>query len=265
MRLASSSSSTGSVNSMPLSATGRPSSKRTVTSSRLIVHVVAPEGHAHDRLHDADAARQVLEVLGLVRGAEHVRIGRVRLLGRHLVGEAGLLHELRHLGAAAEFVDEGLVEPRLVDLERRVGEQPVAVEALDVVALVGAAVAPDVDVVFLHRRDQQRAGHGATDRRGVEVGESRGRDVERAALQGHDALGDQLRAAVDQARLLGAVEQRLARDLVVVRLVGLAEVGGVRARDRALLAHPEQGGTGVEPAGKGDADSLADGQALKNG
>ena len=48
-------------------------------------------------------------------------------------------------------------------------------------------------------------------------------------------FGDELRAAVDQPRLLGAVLQRLARDLVVVGLVGLAEVGGVGVRDRALL------------------------------
>ena len=40
---------------MPLSATGQPSSKRTVTSSRLDGDVVAPEGDAHDGLDDRDA------------------------------------------------------------------------------------------------------------------------------------------------------------------------------------------------------------------
>jgi hypothetical protein len=35
-------------------------------------------------------------------------------------------------------------------------------------------------------------------------------------LQRGDALLDKLRAAVDQPRLLGAVQHRLARDLVVV-------------------------------------------------
>ena len=82
--------------------------------------------------------------------AEDVGVGGVGLLGGHLVGEAGLLHEGRHFGAAAELVDEGVVEPGLVDLQVGVDEQAVAVEALDVVALEGAAVAPDVDVVFLH-------------------------------------------------------------------------------------------------------------------
>ena len=177
---------------------------------------------------------ELLEVLGFVRRAEDVRVGRVRLLDAHLVGEAGALHVLGHLLAAAELVDERLIEPRLVDAQRRVGEQAVAIEPLDVVALERAAVAPDVDVVVLHREDEHRAGDGAADRRGVEVGDAGGRDVERAALQRGEALGHELRAAVDQARLLGAVLQRLARNLVVVRLVRLTEVGGVGVRNRAL-------------------------------
>ena len=77
--------------------------------------------------------------------------------------------ELAHLGPAAELVDELLVEPRLVDPQRRVDEQAVAVEALDVVALVGGAVAPDVDAVVVHRPHEQRAGDGPPERRRVEV------------------------------------------------------------------------------------------------
>jgi hypothetical protein len=147
----------------------------------LDLDVVAPERAAHDRLHDLHAAVQVLQVLRLVGGAEHVGVGGVGLFGRHLVAEAGLGHEGRHFGAAAEFVDEELVEPGLVDLQARVGQQAVAVEALDVVALEGAAVAPDVDVVLLHRRHQHRAGDGPAQRRGVEVGDAGGGDVEGAA------------------------------------------------------------------------------------
>ena len=182
-----------------------------------------------------------------------------------MVREAGLVQVLRHLLAAAELVDELLIEPRLVDAQVRVGEQAVAVEALDVVALERAAVAPDVDVVFLHRDDQHRAGDGAAERRGVEVGDAGGGDVEGAALQRRDPFGDQLRAAVDQPRLLGAVLQRLARNLVVVGFVGLAEVGGVGVGDRALGAHPVQRRAGVEAAGERDADLLAGGKTLKNG
>jgi hypothetical protein len=84
------------------------------------------------------------------------------------------LHEGGHLGAAAELVDESGVEPGLVDLEVGIDEQAVAVEALDVVAFEGGAVAPDVDVVLLHGGDQHGAGDGAADGRGVEVGDAGG-------------------------------------------------------------------------------------------
>ena len=264
MRLASIIICTASLNVMPFSATGWPSSKRTVTSSRLTGDVVAPRRDAHDRLDDRDAGVEPLEILGFVRGAEHVRVGRVRLLGAHVVRQADLSHVLRHLGAAAELVDERLVEPRLVDAQARVGEQPVAIEAFDVVALERAPVAPDVDVVFLHRADEHRAGDRAADRRRVEVRNAGGGDVKRAALQDRQSLGDELRAAVDEAGLFGAVLQRAPRNLVVVRLVGLTEVRGVGVRDRALAAHPVQRRARVEPARERDADAFAGRQFLKN-
>jgi hypothetical protein len=88
--------------------------------------------------------------------------------------------------------------------------------------------------------------------------------MEGAALQRGNAFGSQLAAAVDQARLLGAVLQGLARDLVVVRLVGLAQVGGVGIGHGALLAHPVQRGAGVQAAGERDADLLADGKVLED-
>ena len=84
------------------------------------------------------------------------------------------------------------------------------------------------------------------------------------ALDGGDAFAHQLRAAVDQAGVFGAVGHGLAGDVVVVALVGLAEVGGVGAGDGALGAHPVHGGAGVQPAGEGDADAFADGEVLKD-
>ena len=66
--------------------------------------------------------------------------------------------------------------------------------------------------------------------------------------------------AVDGAGDLGAVLQRAGRDAVDVGLVVLADVGGVGARDGALVAHPGDRDRGVEAAGEGDADALADGQ-----
>ena len=174
------------------------------------------------------------------------------------------MHEVGHLGAAAELVDEGGVEPGLVDLEVGVDEQAVAVEALDVVALEGGAVAPDVDVVFLHGGDEHGAGDGAADGRGVEVGDAGGGDVEGAGLERGDAFADELVAAVDEAGFFGAVLEGLAGDVVVVGLVGLAEVGGVGVGDRALLLHPVEGGGGVEAAGEGDADFLAEGEGFED-
>ena len=173
-------------------------------------------------------------------------------------------HVLGHFLAAAELVDEGLVEPGLVDAERGIGEQAVAVEALDVVAFEGAAVAPDVDVVFLHGDDEHGAGDGASDGRGVEVVHAGGGDVEGAGLQGGDAFGHELLAAIDEARFFGAVLQGAARDLVVIGLVGLAEIGGVGIRNGALGAHPMDGGAGIEAAGESEADFFAGRQVLKN-
>jgi hypothetical protein len=227
--------------------------------------IVFPEGHAHDRVDDLHAGGELFQVFGLVRGAQHVGVGRVGFFGRHLVAEAGLGHEGRHLGAAAQLVDEQLVQPGFVDLQIRVGQQAVAVKALDVVALEGAAVAPDVDVVVFHRRHQHGAGDCAAQRRGVEVGHACGRDVKGAALQRGNAFSRQLAAAVDQAGLFSAVLHRLARDFVVVRLIGLAQVGGVGVGNRALELHPVQCGAGVQAAGKGDADFLAGGKVLEDG
>ena len=160
----------GVANSLPLMVTGRPWSKPMVTSSVGISTDGVPEPDAHDRVDRLDAGVEVLQGLRLVRGAPDVGVGRVGLLGAVAVGQAVLEQPLRHLLAATQFGDEGGVEPRLVDAQLRVGQQAVAVEPLDVVALEGRAVAPDLHVVLEHRADQQGAGHGAAERGGVEVG-----------------------------------------------------------------------------------------------
>ena len=159
---------------------------------------------------------------------------------------------------------KSLVEPGLVDAQAGVDHQPVAVEALDVIALVGGAVAPDVDAVLFHGAHQQGAGDGAPDGGGVEVGDAGGGDVEGSALEDGDTLGDQLAAAIDEPGLFGAALEGAARDGVVVGLIRLAEVGGVAEGDGALLAHPVDGGGGIEAAGKRDADLLAGGERLKD-
>ncbi len=122
----------------------------------------------------------MFQVLRFVRRAPDIGIGRVRLLHAHLVSEAVAEHVLGHLFASAEFIDESLVEPGLINAQRGIGQQAVAIEALDIVAFESAAVAPDVDVVFLHRDHEHGARHGAADGRGVEVVDARRRDVEGA-------------------------------------------------------------------------------------
>ena len=233
MRFASSSSSTSPRNVDAVQRDGMPLLEPDRDGLPRDGDVVAPRGDAHDRFDDRHAAVEALEILRFVRRPQDVGVGRIRLLRAHPVGEAGARHVGRHLGAPAELVDERLIEPRLVDPERRVRQQAVAVEPLDVVPLERAAVAPDVHAVVLHRADQHRAGDGPADRRRVEVRHAGGRDVERAALQRRDPFGDELRAAVDQARLLRAVLQRPSRDVLVVGLVGLPEIGGICVGDRA--------------------------------
>jgi hypothetical protein len=216
--------------------------------------------HAHDRLHEVHALVQALEQLRLVGRSPDVGVGRVGLLLGVAVGQPAVAEPFAHLGPAAELVDEGGVEPRLVDAQVGVDEEAVAIEALDVVALVRGAVTPHVDAVLLHGLDEERPGHGPAQRRGVEVRATTGGDVERAALERHEALVDELRAAVDEARLLGAVLAGAVGHARQVGLVVLAEIRGVGERDRALLAHPGHGRRRVEPAREGDADALSDRQ-----
>ena len=163
-----------------------------------------------------------------------------------------------HLLPAAELIDERGVEPGLVDAQLRVGHEAVAVEPLDVVALVGRAVAPDVDAVFLHGAHQHRAGDGAAEGSGVEVGLAAGADVERTALQGDEALLDEQALGVDEAGDLGTVFLGALGHRFEVGFVVLADVGRVRARDGTLVAHPRDRAGGVQSAGEGDSNVLTD-------
>ena len=206
----------------------------------------------------------MLEGLGLVGGTPDVGVGGVRLLLAVAVGQVVVGEPLAHLVAAPELVHEVGVQPGLVDAQVGVGEQAVAVEALDVVALERRAVAPDVDAVLVHGADEQRAGDRAAQRRGVEVDATAGADVEGAARDRGEALLDQLAAAVDGAGQLGAVLHGSAGYAGDVGLVVLAQVGGVGAGHGALVAHPGDGDGGVEAPRERDADALADGDGGQN-
>src|SRR5262249_32713775 len=164
---------------------------------------------------------------------------------------------LAHLAPAAELGDERVIEPRLIDAEAGVREQPVAEEALDVVALVGRAVTPDLDTVLAHGAYEQRARDRATEGRGVEVAPPCGLDVEGAALERRQAFARERVFAVDEESLLRAVLLGLARKGRDVRLVVLAQVGRERIRHGTLLAHPRDCAASVEAAGEGESDTLA--------
>ena len=158
-----------------------------------------------------------------MRRPPDVGIRGVGLLGGIAVGQPTLLQEGAHLRSPAELVDERGVEPRLVDAQLGVDEQPVTIEALDVVALVGASVAPDVDAIGVHGLHEQRAGHGPAERGRVEVRLAGRGDVESAALQGHQPLADQFRPTVDDPGQFGAV---------LLRPVGHATRDRARRTDR---------------------------------
>ena len=98
----------------------------------------------------------------------------------------------------------------------------------------------------------------------VQLCDAAGRDVEGAGLDGGNTFVDQLRAAIHQPGFFAAELERLARNLVVVGLVRLAEVGGIGKDARAFLLHPEQRRTGVETARESDTDFFAFGQAFQD-
>ena len=206
----------------------------------------------------------MFEIFRLVGCAEDVRIGGIRLLETHPVAKAGGIEIRAHLGTSTEFIDELLIEPRLVNAQFRIDHQPIAVEALDVISFIGAAVTPDVDIVFLHRRHQHGAGHGASERRGVEVGQAGRGDVKRPGLNRRESLRDQLGAAINQSGVLGAVLHRPARNVIVIILVRLSEIRGVGVRNRPLLTRPVERRAGIETTRKGDTDLFADWKRFEN-
>ena len=226
--------------------------------------VVAPEGHAHNRIDDLDVGVEMFEILGFMSGAEHVGVGRIGLLSAHAVVKAFFLQEGGHFSAAAEFLDEGNVEPGLINFQARIGEQPVAVEALNVVALIGRTVTPDVHAVFTHGGNEHRTRYSAAERRGVEVELTARRNMESTGLNSSDAFVHKLRTAVDQTGFFGAVFHCTAGNRFVIGLIGLSKVGRIGIGKRALGLHPAQRAARIEAARERDTDLFANRHALQN-
>ena len=221
--------------------------------------------HAHDRLHDVHRLGQKLERLGLVRRAPDVGVGGIGLLDAVAVRQVVGNEPLAHLLAPAKFVDELLVEPRLIDTQGRIDEQAIAVEALDIVALVGRAVAPNRDAVLAHRGNQHRARDRAAKWRRIEVRAAARADVEGATLQRHEPLAHQLGPAINEARSLGAILQRAAGNVIEIRLVVLAKVRGIGKRHATLVAHPRDRSRRIEPTRERNSDALADWERGEDG
>ena len=194
----------------------------------------------------------------------NVGVGGIRLLGTVAIWQFVLGQKGAHLGAATKFADECSIKPRLVNAQCRVGEQAISIEPLDVVAFIGAAIAPDIDVVLLHRAHQQRAGHGATEGSGVEICFAGGADVECAALQGNQAFVHQLLDTIHHASNVSPILLGTRRNIGEVGLVGLPKVGGVGAGDCTFGFHPGNCSRSIEPARKSDADSFATGQRCEH-
>ena len=81
--------------------------------------------------------------------------------------------------------------------------------------------------------------------------------MEGAALQGAESFAHQLGTAIDEPGIFGSELHRLFGDIVVILLIWLGEIGGVGMWNGAIIAHPEDGCGGIEPAAKRDSDILA--------
>ena len=223
-------------------------------------NVWIPEADTHDRLHRLQGDIKMLQGLGLVSGAPNVGVRRIGLFLRITIWQIVLGQPLTHFGTSTKFMDEVSIKPRLVDPQSRVGQQAIAIEALDVIALEGRTITPDVDTVFMHCPHQQGASHRTAQRGGVEICATTRTNVEGTTRQRSQTLFDQLRAAVNRASNLGAVLHRTRRYAGDVGLVVLPDVCGVGAGNGTPVAHPGNGHGRVQPAGEGDADTLPDRQ-----
>ena len=92
--------------------------------------------------------------------------------------------------AATEFVHKVGVKPRLVDPQVWVGKKSIAIEALDVVALISAAIAPDLNALLAHGAHQQSACYDSAQGSGVEINLATRSNVKSAAGDCGEAFFD---------------------------------------------------------------------------
>ena len=199
-----------------------------------------------------------------MRCAQHIGVGGVGFFNGHFVVKAAGNHEFGHFLTAAQLIDKVAIQPRFVNFQLGIGQQTIAVETLDIVAFVSAAVAPDVYAIFFHRCNQHGAGHRAAQRGGVKVGQTASSIVESTALNRGDTFCDQLFTAVDQTSAFCTVLFGATRDCIVIFFVRLAQVCSIGIRNCAFFAHPQQCGAGIQTTRESDTNTLTNREMLKN-
>ena len=228
------------------------------------LHALIPELHAHNRVDDFDAGVEVFQILRFMRCTKHVGVRGVSFFDRHFVVETAGNHKFRHFMTTAQFINKVSIKPRFVNLQFSIGQQTVTIETFDIVSFIGAAVTPDIHAIFFHSSNQHGASHGAAQRRRVEIGQATGGVMKCATLNSGNTFGNQLFAAVDQTCVLRAVFHGTTRDRIIILFVWLAQVCSICIRNRSLLSHPQQCGTGVQTAGKSDTNTLTYREMLEN-
>ena len=139
----------------------------------------------------------MLQTLRFVSGAEDIRIRGISLLCAVAVRKIVGNEPFRHFLAPAEFGDEILIEPRLINTKLWICEQTITIETFDVIALVSRAIAPDGDAILQHCADQHRAGDSAAEWCGVEILLTARADVESAASDCSETFFNQRALAIN--------------------------------------------------------------------
>ena len=147
-------------------------------------------GNSHDRFDDVHRSGKFLKKFGFVSGSPNIGISAVGLFNAGPIRKIVFFKKAAHFCATAKFSNKSFIQPRLVDPKLRVHHEPVAVEALNIVSLVGGPITPDVNAIIVHSSNQKCSGDGSAKRGCVEIRLSCSSDMEGPALQSHQTLSN---------------------------------------------------------------------------
>ena len=212
--------------------------------------------NTHDGLYKIHAIVEFFEQFCFVSGTPNVGVGGVCLFLAGAVGQLARGEEFTHFAASTKFIHECGVEPRLVNAQRRIDHEPIAIKALDVVSLVSRPVTPNIDVVTLHRTNKKCSCYCAAKWGGVEICFARSSDMKCTTLQCNETFANKFFAAIDETSKFCSVLFGAVRYLVELWFVGLAKVCGVAIWQRAFFAHPRNCSRSVESTRKSNTHSF---------